>query len=86
MNISARIADPRVRDVRFDADHLIVDLMDGRTIATPLSWYPRLANASSAQRANWETCGAGYGVHWPDVDEDLSTEGMLQGLPAASRV
>lgn len=83
MNISAKLTDERVLDVRFDAHSLIVDLMDGRTISAPLAWYPRLANASVDQRANWEKCGAGYGIHWPDVDEDLSTEGLLRGAPAA---
>lgn len=83
MNISAKITDERVLDVRFDDHSLIVDLMDGRTISVPLAWYPRLANASVEQRAHWEKCGGGYGIHWPDVDEDLSTEGLLRGAPAA---
>jgi hypothetical protein len=61
---------------------LSVALMDGRTISVPLAWYPRLANATPEQRANWELAGAGYGIHWPDVDEDLSTEGLLLGIPA----
>jgi hypothetical protein len=84
MNISAKITDERVLDVRFDAHSLIVDLMDGRTISAPLAWYPRLANASVEQRAHWEKCGGGFGVHWPDIDEDLSTEGLLRGIPAAA--
>lgn len=83
MNISARITDERVLDVRFDDASLIVDLMDGRTIAVPLAWYPRLLRASPAQRAHWEKAGAGYGIHWPDIDEDLSTDGLLHGIPAA---
>lgn len=83
MNISAKLTDERVLDVRFDDHSLIVDLMDGRTISVPLSWYPRLANATPEQRARWEKCGGGYGIHWPDVDEDLSTEGLLRGAPAA---
>lgn len=83
MNISAKITDERVLDVRFDAHSLIVDLMDGRTISAPLAWYPRLRDATAAQRENWEKCGGGYGIHWPDVDEDLSTEGLLRGAPAA---
>jgi hypothetical protein len=83
MNISAKITDERVLDVRFDEHSLIVDLMDGRTISAPLAWYPRLANASADQRAHWEKCGGGYGIHWPDMDEDLSTEGLLRGAPAA---
>jgi hypothetical protein len=82
MNISVRIADERVTDVRCTDDTLTVDLMDGRTISVPLAWYPRLLRASPEQRGNWETCGGGYGIHWPDIDEDLSTEGLLRGAPA----
>jgi hypothetical protein len=85
MNISARIADERVADVRCDSDYLTVDLMDGRTIAVPLAWYPQLLAGTPAQRANWTKAGAGYGIHWPDLDEDLSTEGLLRGIPAARR-
>jgi len=77
------MADERVHDVRFDAHSLIVDLMDGRTISAPLAWYPRLANATVEQRGHWEKCAGSYGIHWPDVDEDLSTEGLLRGAPAA---
>jgi len=83
MNISAKVADERVLDARCDEHSLIVDLMDGRTISVPLAWYPRLLHATPEQRANWETCAGGYGIHWPDVDEDLSTEGLLRGVPAA---
>lgn len=78
------MADERVLDVRFDEHSLIVDLMDGRGISAPLAWYPRLAKASAEQRTHWEKCGGGYGIHWPDVDEDLSTEGLLRGAPAAN--
>ncbi|HMG48585.1 MAG TPA: DUF2442 domain-containing protein [Allosphingosinicella sp.] len=78
-------ADERVADVRFEDDRLIVDLADGRTIAVPVAWYPRLENATAAERANWEVAGAGYGIHWPDIDEDLSTEGLLRGAPAPRR-
>jgi len=56
--------------------------MDGRTITVPLIWYPRLFNATPEQRATWEICGGGYGLHWPELDEDLSTEGLLKGIPA----
>jgi hypothetical protein len=75
-------ADIRVRDVTVTEHELSVALMDGRTISVPVAWYPRLANATPEQRANWELAGAGYGIHWPDVDEDLSTEGLLLGSPA----
>ena len=72
----------RVKDVRFTDDVLIVDLLDGRTISVPLVWYPRLLSATPEQRANWRVAGGGFGIHWPDVDEDLSTEGLLRGAPA----
>ena len=85
MNISARITDERVLDVRFDAASLIVDLMDGRTISALLAWYPRLLHATAEQRRAWEKAGGGYGIHWPAIDEDLSTEGLLRGAPAAAK-
>ncbi len=84
MGILAANTDERVKDVRINGDTLSVDLMDGRTITVPLVWYPRLADATPAQLARWEIAGAGYGIHWPDLDEDLSTEGLLRGTPAAS--
>jgi hypothetical protein len=63
-------------------DSFTVELMDGRAITTPLAWFPRLLHATPEQRANWQISGGGYGIHWPDVDEDLSTEGLLRGAPA----
>jgi hypothetical protein len=72
----------RVKDVRFTEDLLTVDLLDGRTISVPLVWYPRLLSATPEQRANWCVAGGGFGIHWPDVDEDLTTEGLLRGAPA----
>jgi hypothetical protein len=71
-----------VKAVHLTEDTLSVDLMDGRTITVPLAWYPRLLHATPEQRNNWEICGGGYGIHWPDIDEDLSTEGLLRGAPA----
>ena len=65
--------------MRFSETLLIVDLMDGRSISTPLSWYPRLSGADVEKLENCERCGAGYGIYWPDLDEHLSTEGMLKG-------
>jgi len=82
MNISAKVGDERVADVRFEAERLIVDLADGRTIAVPLAWYPRLLDATPVQRSNWRKAGRGFGIHWPDVDEDLSVAGLLSGTPA----
>lgn len=80
MNTS--VSDERVKDVKFGRDTLSVTLMDGRTITVPLAWYPRLFKATKTQRARWEICGGGYGIHWPLIDEHLSTEGLLRGAPA----
>jgi hypothetical protein len=76
--------DPRLRarDVRVSEETLSVLLADGRTISVPLEWYPRLHRASPAQRANWRLIGQGDGIHWPDIDEDISTIGLLGGLPS----
>src|SRR5882724_3875633 len=82
MGILALTADERVTDVKFTRDTLSVALRDGRTITVPLAWYPRLLSATAAQRKNWRVAGGGYGIHWPDIDEDLSTEGLLRGAPA----
>jgi hypothetical protein len=82
MGILAIRADERVNNVYFTEETITVELMDGRVISVPLTWYPRLLNATSEQREQWEVCGGGYGIHWEDIDEDLSTEGMLRGAPA----
>lgn len=72
----------QVREVSLTEDTISVDLFDGRTITVPLAWYPRLLHATPKQRSNWSIAGAGYVIHWPDIDEDLSTQGLLQGAPA----
>ncbi len=82
MSSSEPKAGERVKDVRFSENTLSVDLIDGRTITVPLAWYPRLLHATVDQRNNWRIAGAGYGIHWPDIDEDLSTQGLLKGAPA----
>jgi hypothetical protein len=82
MGILALTADERVVGVKFSKDTFSVSLRDGRTITVPLAWYPRLLNASPAERQNWRVAGGGYGIHWPEIDEDLSTEGLLRGAPA----
>lgn len=82
MSTLAIAADERVRHVRFDADSIVVELMDGRTISAPLAWFPRLAAADPDQLAQWKVCSGGYGIHWEALDEDLSTEGLLRGAPA----
>lgn len=78
------MADTRVRSVSVTEQELVVGLMDGRTVAVPLAWYPALYEATPEQRAHWEICGGGYGIHWPELDEDLSTDGLLRGEPVAS--
>jgi hypothetical protein len=82
MGILAPNSDERVANVSITSETLSVDLRDGRTIIVPLAWYPRLFHASAEARANWVISGGGYGIHWPDVEEDLSTEGLLRGEPA----
>jgi hypothetical protein len=82
MGILANQADERVKNVKIDDEMLSVDLVDGRTISVPLSWYSRLFHATKEQLSNWEVAGGGYGIHWPELDEDLSTEGLLRGAPA----
>ena len=82
MSFSASVADERVLGVEFSGDALSVSLRDGRVITVPLAWYPRLLNATPEQLQNWKIAGGGYGLHWPDLDEDLSTEGLLRGAPA----
>lgn len=79
MTSLAAKADERVVDVKFTTDSLVVSLADGRRISAPLAWYPRLAEGSEDERACWQVCGGGFGVHWPQLDEDLSTEGLLRG-------
>ena len=76
-------AGERVKVVIFDEDSMSVKLVDGRTITVPLAWYPRLLHALPERRKNWQVCGGGYGIHWPDIDEDLSVEGLLHGALAS---
>ena len=71
--------EPRAQRVTVTNDALAVDLLDGRTIAVPLTWYPRLAHGTSAERAHLSFIGEGEGIHWPDLDEDVSVEGLLAG-------
>ena len=78
-------ASDRIADVRFDEDHLIVDFIDGRTLAVPLAWFPILLHATSEERKQWELSAAGFGIHWPLLDEDLSASGLLQGIPSVQR-
>jgi hypothetical protein len=72
----------RIRSVKVTSETITAHLVDGRVVSVPLAWSWRLAEASPAQRAKFEIIGDGQGVHWPDVDEDISVEGMLHGVPA----
>ena len=74
---SAEAAEVHVTDVQ-----LVVDLTDGRTVSVPLAWYPRLAHATPEERGCWRLIGRGEGVHWPDLDEDISIAGLLAGRPS----
>lgn len=82
MGTLALNADERVSSAEFADGYLIVGLKDGRGISVPLEWYPRLAGASADALSEWAICGGGYGIHWPQLDEDLSTEGLLRSAPA----
>jgi len=73
---------PSVEGVTVTEDTLTVDLSDGRTVSVPLAWFPRLLHASSDERRHWRLIGRGQGIHWPDIDEDLSVEGLLAGKPS----
>ena len=77
VSVESRIARVEVTD-----ETITAHLVDGRVISVPLAWSWRLSDATPSQRANWELIGDGHGVHWPDVDEDISAEGMLSGIPA----
>jgi len=83
MSISAiEIEVPKAEDVKITKDTLRMDLSDGRTISVPLEWFPRLVHATSDERNNWRLIGRGHGIHWEDIDEDISVEGLLTGKPS----
>ena len=83
MNISAHeIAVPNARSVTITEDTLSVDLNDGRTISVPLAWFPRLLHSTLKEKNNWRLIGKGLGIHWEDIDEDISVEGLLEGKPS----
>ena len=73
---------PFAEDVTVSDDTLCVDLSDGRSISVPLAWYPRLLRATPAERKRWRLIGRGLGIHWKDLDEDISVEGLLAGNPS----
>lgn len=74
--------DPRITAIRVSDETISADLADGRSVSVPLAWSWRLSDATPEQRANWRLTGSGQGAHWPDVDEDISVRGMLDGIPA----
>ena len=79
---SPTIETATAKSVRITSRALIVELHDGRAISVPVEWYPRLAHGSLRERRQWELIGPGLGIHWPALDEDISVEGLLQGLPS----
>ncbi|MFI5458773.1 MAG: DUF2442 domain-containing protein [Isosphaerales bacterium] len=81
MNIAAS-SEPRIVALEVTEDAIVARFADGRTVSVPLAWSWRLANATPAQRSRFEIIGTGEGAHWPDIDEDISARGMLQGIPA----
>jgi hypothetical protein len=82
MNTVDNKVEPRLLNIQITDDEIIAHLVDGRTISVPLVWSWRLAQAAPEQRQHFEILGDGQGIHWPDVDEDISVEGMLYGSPA----
>jgi hypothetical protein len=76
------IAVPAATNVLVTDDTLTVDLSDGRTISVPLAWYPRLVHGTQEERANWRLIGRGEGIHWPQLDDDISVEGLIAGQPS----
>ena len=79
MSMRAVDVHPLAENVRFTEDDMVVALVDGRTVSVPLVWFPRLASATREQLENYELLGDGEGIHWPDIDEDLSVKGLLRG-------
>jgi hypothetical protein len=75
----AEVRDPLAQNVSVSEDALVVELADGRTITVPLAWFPRLAHGTPTERANWRLIAGGEGIHWPDLDEDISVESLLSG-------
>ncbi len=83
ISVIPTLALARIVEVKITDDTLAVDLEDGRSIAVPIGWFPRLAHGTPEERAHYQIAGAGYGIHWPDLDEDIGIEGMLLGEKSA---
>lgn len=82
MSTAVKLQEVRIRDIKVTSDTITAHLVDGRIISVPLVWSWRLSEATPKQRAHYEIIGDGQGVHWPEIDEDISAEGMLYGIPA----
>ncbi len=82
MSIAANLNEAKIKSVKITDDAIIANLIDGRTISVPLAWSWRLSEATAEERAHYEIIADGQGIHWPDIDEDISAEGMLYGTPA----
>ena len=82
MSTAVRLQEVRIKDIRVTEDTITAYLVDGRIISVPLAWSWRLSETTPEQRANYKIIGDGQGVHWPEIDEDISAEGMLYGTPA----
>lgn len=86
MSTSEPKAGEQITSVRVSEDSLEVDLLDGRTLIVPLAWYPRLLNANEEERSHFRIIGGGFVINWPDVDEHLSSQGLLAGGPAPGAI
>lgn len=82
MNTAVKLQDIKIKDINVTEDTITAYLVDGRTISVPVAWSWRLSEATPEQRAHYEIIGDGHGIYWPDIDEDISAEGMLYGTPA----
>jgi hypothetical protein len=81
--ISAEIATPRILNISLNEDYLILELEDGRILSVPIAWYPRLVHGTESERQNLQISGAGFGIHWPELDEDIGVLGLLLGKKSA---
>lgn len=77
--ISAEIATLRILNISLNEDYLILELEDGRILSVPIAWYPRLVHGTESERQNFQISGAGFGIHWPELDEDIGVSGLLLG-------
>jgi hypothetical protein len=82
MSSSAVDLQASAANVLVSDDSLTVELSDGRVLSVPIAWYPRLSHGSAVERNNWRPIGGGHGIHWPDLDEDISVDNLLAGKPS----